>query len=97
MDKSDHHDHYCGKCEVELEIDGRRLKHAKGTVSLNPIYCPYCGKRLMKKKEIVLTGGPMTLEEVSKSMDKSWKEAVAKEAAAVITRAKKKRHRKSGR
>ncbi len=75
MDKSDHHDYICHRCGIHIEINA--IKPRGRSYRKDPTYCPYCGNLLEKRKEIVLTGGLMTREEVSKSMAESWREAVA--------------------
>ncbi len=76
MDKSDHHDYNCLRCEIEVEVSGR--KRGGGVVLEDPTYCPYCRAKLKKKKEIILTVGLMTTEEVARSMAKSLREAEKK-------------------
>lgn len=75
MDKSDHYDYQCHGCGIDLEIHARKKRGRD--ILKDPTHCPYCGNILKKKKEVILTGGLMTQEEVSKSMAESWKEAVA--------------------
>lgn len=73
MDKSDHHDYHCYGCGIYIEINA--IKPRGRTYFKDPTHCPYCGNLFEKRKEIVLTGRLMTMDEVTKSIAKSLREA----------------------